>query len=68
MIVIDYFVSPARPHGRYDLEPVDGGTRLTFALDAELTGLRKLLMGSTVQKTMDNDVRTLDNLKQVLET
>jgi uncharacterized protein YndB with AHSA1/START domain len=59
---------PARPHGRYDLEPVDGGTRLAFTLDAELTGFRKLLMGSAVQKTMDSEVQTLDNLKRVLET
>jgi carbon monoxide dehydrogenase subunit G len=59
---------PARPHGRYDLEPVAGGTRLTFSLDAQLTGLSKLLMGSAVQKTMDSEVRTLDNLKRVLET
>jgi carbon monoxide dehydrogenase subunit G len=59
---------PVRPHGRYDFEAVDGGTRLTFALDAGLTGLRRLLMGSMVQKTMDAEVRTLDNLKRVLET
>lgn len=58
---------PARPHGRYDLEPVDGGTRLTFSLDAQLTGVSKLLMGSAVQKTMDSEVRALDNLKRVLE-
>ena len=58
---------PARPHGRYDLESFDGGTRLTFSLDAELTGIRKLLMNSAVQKTMDSEVRTLDNLKRVLE-
>jgi Polyketide cyclase / dehydrase and lipid transport len=58
---------PARPHGRYDLESVAGGTRLTFTLDAELTGIRKLLMNSAVQKTMDSEVRTLDNLKRVLE-
>jgi carbon monoxide dehydrogenase subunit G len=58
---------PARPHGRYDLAPVDGGTRLTFSLDAQLTGLSKLLMGSMVQKTMDSEVHTLDNLKRVLE-
>jgi carbon monoxide dehydrogenase subunit G len=58
---------PARPHGRYDLEPADGGTRLTFSLDVELSGLRRLLMGSAVQKTMDAEVRTLDNLKRVLE-
>lgn len=58
---------PARPHGRYDLESVEGGTRLTFSLDAELSGIRKLLMSSAVQKTMDSEVRTLDNLKRVLE-
>ena len=58
---------PVRPHGRYDLEPADGGTRLTFALDAEVGGLRGMLMGSQVQKTMDAEVRNLDNLKAVLE-
>ncbi len=59
---------PARPHGRYDFEPADGGTRLTVALDASLGGLRGLLMGSAVQRTMDGEVRMLDNLKRVLET
>ncbi len=58
---------PVRPHGRYDLEEVEGGTRLTFSLDAELSGLRKLLMGSMVQKTMDAEVSALDDLKRVLE-
>jgi uncharacterized protein YndB with AHSA1/START domain len=58
---------PARPHGRYDFESVEGGTRLTFSLDAELTGLRKLFMGSTVQRTMEAEGRTLDNLKRILE-
>jgi carbon monoxide dehydrogenase subunit G len=58
---------PARPHGRYDFEAVAGGTRLTFSLDAQLRGLRQLLMGSAVQKTMDAEVRTLDILKRVLE-
>lgn len=58
---------PARPHGRYDFEPIEGGTRLTFSLDASLGGLSRLLLGSMVQKTMDSEVRTLDNLKRVLE-
>ena len=59
---------PARPHGRYDLAAVAGGTRLTFSLDAQLTGLRKLLMGSMVQRTMDSEVRNLDNAKRILES
>ena len=59
---------PARPHGRYDLAAVAGGTSLTFSLDAQLTGLRKLVMGSMVQKTMDSEVRNLDNVKRLLES
>ena len=58
---------PVRPHGRYDLVQVLGGTQLTFALDVQLGGLQGLLMGSMVQKTMDAEVHTLDKLKQVLE-
>jgi hypothetical protein len=41
---------------------------LTFSLDAQLTGLRKLLMGSMVQKTMDSEVHNLDNAKRILES
>jgi len=58
---------PARPHGRYDFEAADGGTRLTFTLDAELPGIRGMLMGGAVQRTMDGEVHTLDNLKKILE-
>ncbi len=58
---------PVRPHGRYDFEAVPGGTRVTFALDAPLTGIRRLLMGGAVQKSMDAEVGALTNLKRVLE-
>ena len=67
IIEFQTITGPARPHGRYEFESVDGGTRLTFALDAELTGLRKLLMDSMVRKTMESEVATLDKLKGVLE-
>ena len=59
---------PVRPTGEFRLEPVDGGTRLTFSLDAELTGLKKLLMGGAVQRTVDAEVAATERLKQVLET
>ncbi len=59
---------PVRPRGRYDLEPADGATRLTFSLDGSLSGLRRLLMGSMVQRTMDDEVHALEQLKQVLES
>jgi uncharacterized protein YndB with AHSA1/START domain len=58
---------PVRPHGRYDFESIDGGTRLTFTLDAELSGLRRLLMGSMVSRTMEAEVRAIERLKEVLE-
>jgi uncharacterized protein YndB with AHSA1/START domain len=58
---------PVRPHGTYGFEDVDGATRLTFALRVEVAGLRKLLMGSMVQRTMDQEVRALDNVKRILE-
>jgi uncharacterized membrane protein len=58
---------PVRPHGRYDFEATEGGTRLTFSLDAELSGLRKLFMGSMVQRTMDAEVGALEKAKRVLE-
>jgi uncharacterized protein YndB with AHSA1/START domain len=59
---------PVRPHGRYDFEALGGGTRLTFTLDAELGGLRGLLMGSMVQGTMKAEVAALDKVKRVLES
>jgi carbon monoxide dehydrogenase subunit G len=59
---------PVRPHGRYDFEALDGGTRLTFTLDAQVTGLRKLLMGGMVQRSMDAEVGALDNVKRILES
>lgn len=58
---------PVRPKGAYLFEPVDGGTRLTFALEAELTGIKKLLMGAAVQKTMDAEVQATERLKGFLE-
>ena len=58
---------PVRPHGRYDFAAEAGGTRLTFTLDAALNGLRRLLMGSMVQRTMDAEVAALANVKRLLE-
>ena len=58
---------PVRPNGDYLLEEIPGGTRLTFSLQAELGGIKKLLMGGAVQKTMDAEVAATERLKQVLE-
>lgn len=58
---------PVRPSGEYRLTASDGGTSITFSLDAELSGWKKLVMGGAVQKTMDAEVASLARLKAVLE-
>ncbi len=58
---------PVRPTGGYRFESEGTGTRVTFTLDAQLSGMKKLLMGGMVQKTMDGEMGALDTLKRVLE-
>jgi hypothetical protein len=40
---------------------------VTFWLKAEVGGLKGLLMGGAVQKTMDAEMAALDRLKPLLE-
>jgi carbon monoxide dehydrogenase subunit G len=67
LIAFHAIAGPVRPQGSYALEAEgEGATRVTFSLDAELSGAMKLMKGR-VQKTMDGEVGTLENLKRVLE-
>jgi hypothetical protein len=59
---------PLRPRGEYTFRPVDGGTELSFSLDAPLSGVKKLLMGRPVQKAISAEMANLDNAKRVLES
>jgi uncharacterized protein YndB with AHSA1/START domain len=58
---------PVRPAGQFLFDDVNGATRLKFALQAELGGIKRLLMGGAVQKTMNAEVAATERLKQVLE-
>jgi uncharacterized protein YndB with AHSA1/START domain len=58
---------PVRPEGSFDLVEEGGATRVTFRLEAELAGMKKL-MAPMVAKSMRNEVQSLDGLKQLLET
>jgi hypothetical protein len=59
---------PVRPTGSYVLTSTGpDSTSLTFSLDAQVGGLKGLLMGGAVQKTMDAEMAALDKLKSVLE-
>jgi uncharacterized protein YndB with AHSA1/START domain len=58
---------PVRPRGRYELAPADRGTRVRFVLEAEITGVKKL-MAPMIQKQMTREVGNLERLKNVLES
>jgi carbon monoxide dehydrogenase subunit G len=58
---------PVRPRGEFRLEPAGEATRLTFNLETEITGLKKLLMGRMVAKTMNVEVHNIENVKRILE-
>jgi uncharacterized membrane protein len=58
---------PVRPRGEFTFSPSATGTDVQFALDAELSGIRKLLMGRSVQASMDGEMAGLDVAKRTLE-
>ena len=58
---------PVRPSGGYRLAEADGRTSVTFWLRGELPGLKGMLMGRSVQASMDAEMAALDRLKAVLE-
>jgi uncharacterized membrane protein len=57
---------PVQPEGSYRFEDAEGGTRVTFSLNANLRGAQKL-MAPMVGKSMRNQVAALSDLKRVLE-
>jgi uncharacterized protein YndB with AHSA1/START domain len=58
---------PARPVGEFRFAPAEGGTEVSFSLNAELTGIKKLLMSNAVQKSMDAQMTALDKAKALIE-
>lgn len=59
---------PVRPTGEYRFESAGEGTTVSLALEATVTGWRRLVMGRAVQSTMESEVRNLETLKQILES
>jgi uncharacterized membrane protein len=58
---------PVRPEGSFRFEDANGGTSVTFSLNASLRGPQKL-MAPIVAKSMRNQVGALTTLKRVLES
>jgi uncharacterized membrane protein len=67
-LAFEAIAGPVRPTGQFAFDDANGSTLLSFALQAELGGIKKLLMGGAVQRTMDAEVGALERLKQVLES
>jgi len=67
LLAFEAIAGPVRPRGRFEFESQDGGTRLTFSIEAELSGLRNLLMARMVAHTIESEVAAIENLKRVLE-
>ena len=57
---------PVRPTGEFRFEEADGGTKVTLSLDAALSGIKKLVLGGAVQKTMEAEVKALENLQAAM--
>jgi uncharacterized protein YndB with AHSA1/START domain len=58
---------PVRPRGEFVLSPSAAGTDLHFALSAELSGIKRLLMSGSVQASMDAEMSGLDTVKRLIE-
>ena len=66
-LAFEAIAGPVRPVGEYTLEEIDDGTRLTFSLEAQLGGIKGMVMGGAVQRTMDAEVAAIERLKLILE-
>ena len=58
---------PVRPTGEYQFAGEGDTTTVSLSLDAQMSGLKKLLMSRAVQKSMDGEMKALDRAKALLE-
>jgi uncharacterized membrane protein len=59
---------PVRPRGEFRFIETPNGTEVHFSLTAELSGIKKLLMGGAVQASMDGEMSGLDTAKRLIES
>jgi uncharacterized protein YndB with AHSA1/START domain len=59
---------PARPKGEFRITPTPAGVDVSFSLQAELGGLKKLFLGGQVQSSMNGEMAALDTAKLLLES
>jgi uncharacterized protein YndB with AHSA1/START domain len=66
-VAFGVIAGPVRPFGSYVFSG-DLTTTVTFSLEVNLTGIKKLLMTRMVQQTMDAEMAALDRAKALLES
>ncbi len=66
-IAFQAIAGPVRPSGEYRFSSDGDGTTVSLALEATVTGWKRLVMGRAVQSTMESEVRNLETLKAILE-
>ncbi|MEA2675728.1 MAG: hypothetical protein QOI92_2920 [Chloroflexota bacterium] len=59
---------PARPKGEFRFLATVAGVDVSFSLAAELSGLKRLLMGGPVQSSMNGEMAALDTARRLLES
>jgi len=67
LLAFETIAGPVRPSGQFRLQETGGATTLTMSLQAELAGIKRLLLSNMVQKTMDAEVAAIDTIKRLLE-
>lgn len=58
---------PVRPTGEYRFAGEGKTTTVSLSLDAQMSGLKKLIMSRAVQQSMDSEMQALDRAKAILE-
>jgi uncharacterized membrane protein len=67
LIAFRAVAGPVRPTGSFSFEAMGDATILTFKLEAQLTGWKRLVMSRPVQSTMNAEMAALDRLQDLLE-
>jgi len=58
---------PVRPEGSIRFAEVEGGTAVTFTLDADIRGPQKFLLSKPTQNSLNATVAALDKVKAIIE-
>ena len=67
MIAFRTIAGPVRPTGEFALEPMGDATILTFSLASQLPWWKRLFVERALQAAMDAEMRSLDELQELLE-